>query len=212
MIVHDCKQGTSEWLMKRVGVPTASEFDNLVSPEWKIRTGQMPETYLFRKITEKCMGMPLQAASSFGMEQGTMLELEAIPWLEFMHDVHVDRVGFITTDDGRIGCSPDGLLGEDGGVEVKCPQPDTHLRYLVGGGVPKEYLAQVHGSMFVTGRKWWKFLSYSRQFPPLLVKVERDERIQAVLHEALSQFIEKFDALHARIAEIRQRDPNTKAA
>jgi hypothetical protein len=133
------------------------------------------------------------------MDQGAILESEAIPWFEFQYDVKVRRVGFVTTDDMKVGCSPDGLIGEDGGIEVKCPQAHTHLQYLMEGRVPKEYLAQVHGCMFVTGRSWWNFISYHRKFPPLVVRVERDETIQAVLAQVLAAFVAKFDAALAKV-------------
>jgi YqaJ-like viral recombinase domain len=211
MKVHDVKQGSPEWLNLRLGIPTASEFDALVTPEWKIKTGAGPQTYLYQKICEKSMGFALDTGSGFSMENGSILEHEALPWFEFAHDINAQRVGFCTTDDGRIGCSPDGLIGEDGGIEIKCPRPDTHLRYLLQGGVPKDYLAQVHGSMLVTGRSWWNFLSYSRQFPALLVRVERDEAIIATMREALAGFLKQFDAGLARITELKAaaRGPQT---
>ena len=212
MKIIDCKQGTDEWIRARAGIPTASEFDNLITPLWKTRTGEGPDTYLFRKLAERCMGIPLQSGGSWAMDQGTILETEALPWVMFTHDVEIKRVGFVTTDDGRIGCSPDGLIGEDGGIEAKCPQPDTHLKYLVHGVVPKDYLAQVHGSMFVTGRPWWFFLSYSRQFPPLLIKVQRDEAVMKAMKSALDEFLERFDTLYAKIKGDRDRENAEKTA
>ena len=202
MIIYDCKQGTEAWLLKRCGLPTASEFDALISPEMKPRTGQGRTTYLLSKVAEKVMGYPAQSFSGGAMEQGSILEGEALPFYEFTFDAKVQRVGFCTTDDGRIGCSPDGLLGEDGGIEVKCPSPHVHLGYLLGGVVPKEYLAQVHGSLYVTGRAYWTFLSYNRNFPPLVVRVERDEAWIAALDAALKQFLADFDTLHTRLRSL----------
>ncbi len=216
MKIIDVKQNTDEWLRARAGIPTASEFDNLITPEWKNRTGGMPETYLYRKLCEKVMGMPLQsggaAAGSFHTDQGSIMENEALPWFMFEHDMQVDRVGFVTTDDGRVGCSPDGLIGEDGGIEAKCPAPDTHLKYLLHGEVPKQYLAQVHGSMFVTGRAWWYFLSYSRQFPPFVLKVQRDEKIVAALKDTLGRFFEVFDDAYDQIMVLKNAANAAKQA
>ncbi len=200
MKTHDCKQGSEEWLRLRLGIPTASEFDNLVTPEWKVRTGQTPETYMLKKVAEKAMGAPLLSYASGAMEQGVILESEAVAWYEFAHGATIERPGFCTTDDGRIGCSPDGLLGADGGIEIKCPEPHTHLKYLLAGAVPKEYMAQVQGSIYVTGRAWWDFVSYSRHFPPLVVRVPRDEKAQAALGECLPKFLSDFDSAIARIA------------
>lgn len=199
---HDCKQGSSEWLALRCGIPTASEFDNLVTPEWKPRIGQTPETYLLKKVAEKVMGYQANQFTSFAMDNGSLLESEAIPMYEGVFGVTVDRVGFCTTDDGRIGCSPDGLIGEDGGLEVKCPEPHTHLGYLLNGGVPKQYMAQVQGCMFVTGRPHWTFISYSRYFPPLIVQVARNEIAQNSLDAALVRFLTEMDLDHAKIQSL----------
>lgn len=204
MKLHNVQQGSQEWLELRLGIPTASEFNALISPTWKVREGEGPHTYLCRKIVEKvCRHIDEDFGGNFAVEQGSILEGEAIPWFEFAHDVAIDRVGFCTTDDGRAGCSPDGLIGEDGGIEVKCPLPHTHLKYLLAGTLPADYAAQVHGSMYVTGRKWWKFVSYSRKFPALVLHVDRDEKIQEAIKAALDGFNALFDAQMERIAKLK---------
>lgn len=202
MITHNCQQGSEEWLKLRCSIPTASEFDNLVTPEWKARTGQTPETYLLKKVAGRYVGSPMLSYSSGAMEQGNLLEAEAIAWYEFSQGVTVDRVGFCTTDDGRIGCSPDGLIGEDGGIEIKCPEAHTHLKYLLAGSVPKDYVAQVQGAMFVTGRPWWIFVSYNRAFPALVVRVERNEEAQKALADALAKFVASLDAVTSRLQQL----------
>lgn len=206
MKIHNVEQGSGPWLALRLGLPTASEFDQLITPLWKIKTGEAPKSYLYQKICEKFMGAFADGGSSFSMSQGSIMEHEALPWFAFTHDMDVQRVGFVTTDDGRIGCSPDGLIGDEGGIEIKCPSPTTHLRYWVEGVLPKEHAAQVHGSMYVTGRKWWWFLSYSRQFPAFLIRVERDEKIQAAIDEALCTFISEYDELYARLRAIKDQE------
>lgn len=200
-------QGSVEWMQARAGIPTASEFDNLISPTGEIRKGQMPQSYLAKKLAEWWLGGPLPCFNSFDMEQGSILENEAVPWYELEYSQKVDRVGLITTDDGLIGCSPDGLLGDDGGIEIKCPQPETHVKYLIGGVLPPEYVAQVHGAMFVTGRPWWRFLSYRRHFPAFMLHVERDEEIQDALAEALAQWLAKFEAAKERMIAINGGEP-----
>lgn len=206
MKIHDVEQGSGKWLALRLAIPTASEFDFLISPTWKIRTGEAPRSYLYQKICEKFMGAFADGGSSFAMGQGSIMEHEALPWFQFTHDMPVRRVGFCTTDDGRIGCSPDGLIGEDGGIEIKCPTAQTHLRYWVDGVLPKEHAAQVHGSMYVTGRKWWYFLSYSRQFPAFLIRVERDDGIQQSIDEAVKGFLKEYDELYMRLKTIKDAE------
>jgi hypothetical protein len=212
MKTYDVKQGSPEWLQLRLGVVTASELDALLTPLWRIRTGDGPTTYLYQKVCEKALGFTMDSGSSWQMSQGSILEGEALPWFEFDQDVKVDRMGFCTTDDGRVGCSPDGLIGEDGGIELKCPQPPTHLKYLLEGEVPAQYLAQVHCSMYVTGRKWWKFVSYSRQFPALVVHVERDEAVQHQIKEALAVFLSRFDNALKQIKAMKAAHNEAKQA
>lgn len=211
MKTYDVKQGSGEWLKLRLGIPTASEFDALISPEWKIRTGQGPTAYLYKKVCEKVLGFSSDQGGSFHMQQGTILEHEAIPWLEFTHEIKVTRVGFVTTDDGRFGCSPDGLIGDDSGIEVKCPSPEVHLRYLMENKLPPEYRAQVYGSMTITGRSSWKFLSYSRQFPALLLTIARDAEIEAKILEALEGFSLSFEAKLAMIKAMKDEENQLQA-
>lgn len=206
MKIINCKQGSGEWLHARLGIPTASEFDELVTGEWKPKTGKAVETYFYRKLAERVLGYPLMDASAWAMEQGSILEHEAIPFFEGVYDTPIQRVGFITTNDGAFGCSPDGLIDEDSGIEIKCPQPQTHLRYLLEGALPKEYEAQVHGAMFVTGRPEWKFMSYSRQFPPLILTVKRDEEIQSYIDKILARFLARFNLAYAKIKAMKDAE------
>lgn len=208
MIIHDVKQGSIEWMLLRAGIATASEFDQLLTPEFKIRTGDMPKTYLAKKVAEAWLGGPLPTFRGGDMEQGQFLETEAIPWYELEFGVEVQRPGLITTDDKRSGCSPDGVIaGANCGLEIKCPEAHTHVRYLLSGNVPKDYLCQVHGGMYVTGFQSWVFLSYRRHFPALRIVVARDEEIQAQIAEAMEDFLVEFDFAMARMAELNGGPP-----
>lgn len=194
MIIHDnIEQGTHEWHLLRLGKPTASEFSNIITPKFEARTGEMPFTYLCKKVAERFHGKPLPQPFTFAMEQGEILEDQARAWLEMDQGITVKQVCFIESDDRRFGCSPDGLIGEDGGLELKCPEAHTHVKYLLKGELPPEYATQVHGCMFVTGRKWWKFLSYRRGFPAFLITVERDESIMQKINLAVSAFCDRID-------------------
>lgn len=202
MKIHDVEQKSVEWMLLRSGIPTASEFDNLITPKFKAREGQTPQTYMASKLAEWWLGGPLAQFNSFDMEMGNVLEDEAIPWYELEFGTPVTRVGFITSDDGRIGCSPDGLIGDDGGIEIKCPAPQTHVKYLLGGNIPDDYLVQVYGSLYVSGRRWWKFLSYRRRFPPLLITVERDEEIMEKIGGALDNWLDTFELAKKRMIHL----------
>lgn len=202
MKTHDVKQGSSDWLALRLGIATASEMDALVSPTGEIRKGKTPQTYLYKKVCEHVLGFAPEA-HSWAMEQGTMLENEARPWYVFSRDCEVATPGFCTTDDGRLGASPDGLVDEDGGLEIKCMQPENSLRVLMENAVPDDYVIQVQTSLLVTGRAWWDFLSYSRQFPAVVIRVYPDEKIQKAIRDAHAAFLLKFDAAVAKVNKLR---------
>src|SRR5258708_2510391 len=151
MIIHDCTQGELDWFKLRAGKVTASEADALLTPLFKIKGGEGVHTYLCAKIAEG-VGEVLPAFSSWATEEGQILEDEARRWYAFEGNETLYNVGFCEGDDRRCGCSPDALIGEHGGLELKAPQPTNHVRYLLDGILPKDYAAQVHFSMFVTGR------------------------------------------------------------
>lgn len=212
MKVHtEFEQGSASWMIARSGIVTASELDALVSPTWKIRTGEGPKSYMYKKLAEVWIGGPLPSVQGiFDLEQGKILEEEAKPFYTVTTGETVRNVAFIETDDRRAGCSPDGLIGDFCGIEIKCPRIDTHIGYLLANEVPGEYLAQIHGSMFVTGFPRWKFMSYRRNFPPLILTVERDEEIIATIAEALDVFHEAFDDCMARLIEANGGPPNPR--
>jgi len=197
MKMHNCEQGTIEWMTIRAGRVTASELDNLVTPIFKARTGDMVASYLYKKVAEAYRGRPLEDEdfSNWHTERGQTLEEDARRYYCFNFDhARLTNVGFIEHDSGRFGCSPDALVGDDCGLEIKAPMSKTHVRYLLEGELPKEYAHQVHGSMYATGFPRWQFMSYARGFPAFLITVERDEEIQAKIQEALDAFFIRFDA------------------
>lgn len=207
MKISPYAQQTVEWMQARAGIPTASEFDNLVSPTGEVRTGKMPETYLHQKVAEYWLGGPIAQLNMFDAEQGRILEEEAIPWYELEYGVTVNRVGLITTDDGLCGCSPDGLIGEDCGIEIKCPAVHTHIGYLLKGKLPDAYVHQVQGSLYVTGFSSWKFVSYRRRLPALVLTVERDGEYQKAIYDALNLFLTKFEIAKKRLIELNGGPP-----
>jgi hypothetical protein len=225
--MHDCQQGTLEWSKLHFGIPTASGLDNLLTPEFELRKGELPKTYVYKKVAEKLQGRPLidLSASSFMLEQGMIVEEEARPWYALEYDKKVKQVGFITTDDGRFGCSPDGLIEADEctqsingmlsrigcrseltdyecGIEIKSPAAHTHVKYLVNGVLPKEYVCQVYGSMFVTGFKKWIFVSYRRGFPALVLEIHRDDKSMEAIESAIGTFHSSFNTAMQRIQNI----------
>lgn len=199
MKIYDVKQGESDWLFARNGKVTASEADQIFTPELEPRKGEMVKTYLARKLAETVLNRPLEGFSTWQTEDGEMLEAEARNWFAFQYPHKIRRVGFVEHDDGRCGCSPDALLDDDGGLEIKAPQPTNHVKYLLDGKLPKDYAVQVQFSLYVTGRKWWRFVSYRRKFSPVVLMIERDETIMGRIAAALADFYQTFDAAMTRL-------------
>lgn len=177
-----------DWLTLHIGRITASALDNMITPEWKLRTGETPRSFVYHKAAEKWRGSPILSAGSWSTEQGQIKEDEAIAFAGMEYGYSISKMGFCESDDELSGCSPDGLIGDDSGIEMKCPEPKNHVRYLCEQKVPKDYIAQVHGSMFVTGRPQWVFFSYARGFPPLHLIVKRDEKIMDSIQQAVNEF------------------------
>lgn len=203
MKIHrNIEQGSVEWHNLRAGVITASEADNLVSPSGEVRKGAMPRTYLLRKLAEHWIGGALPSeANTFDMEQGRILESEARPAFELITGRTVEQVAFISTDDNRCGCSPDGLLDGEG-LEIKCPGIVNHIRYQCAGEVPAEYAIQIQLSLWVTKFPRWHFMSYRRGMSPLILEVSPDAKIQAAISQAVESFNAVFDKEWAHLIRL----------
>lgn len=198
MKIYDCVQGSTEWLYLRSGIPTASCFDQILTPGGK--PSKSAERYLFSLLAEKMMGHPCVEFMSAWMERGNLMEAEAVSFYELQRDVETVKVGFITNDQGTIGASPDRLVGDDGLLEIKVPKESTHVSYLLKKAVDQAYYPQVQGQLWVSGRKWSDILSYHPELPPALIHVERDEEFIGLLSAAVLEFsavLERY-ALEAR--------------
>jgi len=187
MKIIDVEQRSLEWHAARLGVPSASNFKNVVTP-----TGQKSkqvDSYLNRLIADVLTGSPEPHPGTDAMQRGTDLEPEARSYYELIAG-SVEEIGFCIHDDG-FGCSPDGLVGEEGLLEIKCPLAHTHVEYLRDGILPSIYIPQVQGQLLVLNRLWCDFLSYHPSMKPLLIRVYRDEKYIAILHQALRELVEE---------------------
>lgn len=193
-------QGSEAWFAARRGLPTASRFDKIIQP---VRGGPASaQDKLIDELVAESL-LPPETDSrryvSSDMESGMKLEAEARCAYEFgFANAKVTEVGFVLATCGMFGGSPDALVGEEGGVEIKCPIATTHVGYVRAGVLPDAYKCQVHGHMVVTSRRWWDFFSYHRGLPPFHVRVVADEftdklaaelpRFCARLNEARKKF------------------------
>jgi len=151
--------------------------------------------YICLLIAESKFKAPAQWIDCLrAVKHGTETEPEARRVYEWNHSTKVEQVGFCLTDDKRFGCSPDGLIdGRKGGLEIKCPNLDTHLGYVMDGCLPNIYKLQVHGSMYVTGCDYWDFMSYAKGEEPFEIRTHRDDYTDK-LGTALDAFYEELEA------------------
>lgn len=196
--IIDCEQGTPEWLEARLGLPTASRFSDILAKG----EGKMRARYLRDLAADIIRGYPEpDTFSNAYMERGHEQEGEARSLYAFTY-APVTRVGFMRN--GRVGASPDSLVGADGGLEIKTALGHIQIERLQRGTCPTEHVAQVQGNLWISGRQWWHFMSYSRDMPPLVVRVERDEAYIAQLAKAVDAFNEELDAIVASIRGVDQ--------
>ena len=245
MIIHQCQQGSEEWLQLRLGIPTASEFSNIIQPEFgrnyhcpacgaddnkarkfcaackapvQIIEAAKPSAsapkYMARCLAEWMAGVPLdvfedQPPIRGWRERGKLLEPEAIRYYEMERDCETHAVGFITSDDGMIGASPDRLVGDVGLLEQKCPALETHVGYMLDpGSLVAEYRLQVQGQLWVCQREWCDMQSYYPGFPSVIVRVQRDDKVIEALEKHVPAFVQTMlacrDKLTAMYGELRR--------
>lgn len=192
MLTYNLEQGSEEWLKLRLAIPTTSNFAKIITPGGK-RSGSLPE-YASELAGHLWAGQSQPFFKSDAMQRGNDLEPEAVSYYEHHTGYRTKEVGFITSNDGRIGCSPDRLVGKEGLLEVKCPLQNQHHKNLVSGEMDNKYKPQVQGQMLMTGRLWCDWMSYYPGVAASIVRVERDEEFMAVLRDGLEEVIEIIDA------------------
>jgi len=174
IIVEGIKQNSLEWYALKLGIPSASSFDKIITTKGVV--SKTRAKYLYKLAGEVVTGEREEGYNNSNMDRGHEREEESRNAYELIKDVEVEQVGFVYFDEKKdIGCSPDGLVGEDGGFETKDALPHVHLDRLENGWSESQHFQQVQGSLYVTGRKWWDLVSYSRGFKPLIIRFERDE-------------------------------------
>lgn len=187
MIVHDVEQGSQEWLDLRI-IPTASRMHEILTPK-TLEFSTQSEGYIDDLLVAHFLGVSDGDGSAF-MDRGKEMEPEAISYLEFMQSVKVKRVGFVTLDDGSAGCSPDGQIDEDIGLEIKIPGAKEHMRGLRKG--PHRHKCQVQAGLWITDWKEWWIVFYHPKFPSQRIVVQRDEAFIAKLAAAVAIFNERL--------------------
>ena len=198
MLLLEVEQGSPEWLAARRGIPTASCFDKIVTT--KGEPSKSRTKYLYQLAGERITGGTDDSFRSKFMQRGNDVEAEARAFYELIYDRTVQRVGICYKDESkRIACSPDGLVGKKGGVQIKCPSMAEHIGYLLSSQLPTEYFVQVQGELYVTDRDWWDFISYYPGLRGFVVRVKRDEKFINSLSHELNVFCNDLDKLTEQI-------------
>jgi hypothetical protein len=200
MKTFDLEQGGVHWLSARSGIPTSSEFRNIVTPKTG-RFSKSAEGYANKLVAEIYMKEPIQNDYiSFDMERGKIMEAEASRAYEQVTGMKTTIAGFITDDKGMYGCSPDRFVGDKGLVEIKCLKAENHMAMLLSQQMDDYYKPQVQGQLLICeDREWVDMWFYHPKLPSILLRNYRDEEYQAKLKEGLEKFwdilIEKLKKL-----------------
>ena len=203
MIDLEIKQGTEEWHQIRLGKVTASRVSDVMS---KIKSGESAgsKNYKMDLVVERLTNTPTSSFTNAAMAWGTETE----PLARMAYEVHsgnfVETVAFIQHPSIEwFGCSPDGLIGSEGNLEIKCPNTSTHIDYLLAGVTPAKYVPQMQTQMACTGRLWTDFVSYDPRLPPELqlfvVRLDRDEAYIQQIEDEVKQFLDEVEQIYSQL-------------
>lgn len=187
------EQGTDEWKQERCARLTASRFFDVLSLLKSGAPSEARSKYMREIVFEILSGVPKQSAQAVAMKWGTEIEIYAREAYELQTGNIVQTASFVRHPElDFVGCSPDGLVDSDGGIEIKCPHDEgKHIQTLLEG-IPKEHIPQIQGNLFVTNRKWWDFISYDprqgAEYRLYVQRVERDEQFISKLKMELEKF------------------------
>lgn len=200
------EQGTAEWLSERAGKVTASRIASVMA---KTKTGYGADraNYMADLIAERLTGIPKQGFTNEAMRWGTETEPQARAMYELETGLTVLEVGFIPHPKLEgTGASPDGLIGGDGLIEIKCPNTATHIETLRGAPIDRKYLLQMHWQMICTCRSWCDFVSFDPRLPlEMQMHVRRVERDAELAEEITAEVTRFLTELNETVADLRAR-------
>jgi len=192
----DLEQGTEEWHAIRRGIVTASTIGRLITTRTlKPASNDTSRALTEQLVAERITGETEPTFMNDDMMRGVLHEPIARDTYAEHNDVQVEQIGFMIRDDWGfpIGASPDGLIGDNGGLEIKCPRAKAHIRTILTDQVPAQYMAQVQTSLLVSGRDWWDFVSFRAGLPMWTKRVYPDPKWQDAIVAAATAFEEAAD-------------------
>lgn len=192
MIIHNFEQGTPEWFAVRTGKVTASRFKDVLANGRGNAPSKTRQSYMMEVAAEILTGKMAESYSNEFMAWGTECEPLAREFYQEQNFEHIEKVGFIEHAD-YIGCSPDGLVGDKGLIEIKCPKTTTQMQRVLDDVFPAEYMAQVQGQLWICEREWCDFVSFDPRIKSdakyFCVRVERDEKYIEQLKKGINDFL-----------------------
>ena len=196
------QQGSLQWITARCGIPTASRFSQVITPK-TLAPSKSATAYMHELLAEWALGEPIEMETTAMMDRGTELEDAARRAYEFQRNVKVEQVGLCLADDSMVGCSPDGLIGDSGGLEIKTPGIKNHVKYMLDhDALVAEYRLQIHGSMLVCSRDWWDVMSYNPLLPDVIVRVDWDKEIENKIAAAVQTFSSRLTSAMCHMQEM----------
>jgi len=207
-IYRDIEQGQPEWFQMRLGKITASKIADVMSKGRGNAEATGVRNYRAQLVCERLTGTVEETYTNGAMQRGIELEPLARSCYEFIKGVSVEQVAFVDHPSIRLsGASPDGLVNDDGNLEIKCPNTATHIEYLLGGKPPSQYIPQMMWQMACTGRSWTDFVSYDPRLPEdlqlFIVRLDRDDKIIADMEAAVIDFNDSVDKMILDLKAIR---------
>lgn len=193
MIISKHAQGTEEWEAERKGRATASRFGEILTPS-TLKLSKSSRSYAIQLAAERQGVESPSRLPSLEMEIGTEREPLARQEYSELHSFEVEEVGFCMMNPGdKFGMSPDGLVGDEGLLEIKCPNAETLIGYHLDGRFPNNYKSQVQGQLWISGRKWCDFFAWHPQIEPFHVRVFQDDIWQSAMSEAMPKFLQQVE-------------------
>jgi putative phage-type endonuclease len=199
------EQGTVEWHLMRLGKVTASRVSDVLS---KGKSGESAsrKNYRTELLVQRLTGQPGESFTNAAMEWGTATEPLARIAYEAEMGVFVDQVAFIDHPSiAQFGCSPDGLVAEDGLIEIKCGNTATHIDWMLDGKPPTKHIPQMQCQMAVTGRQWCDFVSFDPRLPDdlqlFVVRLERDQEYIEAMEAEVKRFLSEVDEMFTKLKE-----------
>ena len=209
MTVLTCEQGSAKWLKARCGIPTASNMRHIVTPKGKATASAARATYMHNLLYERLYGGAVECHVNAAMERGNALEPRARDWFSMQTGLDVEQVGFVLHDSGKFGVSPDGLIGDNAGIEIKTASPANHIAKLLAHEVPAANVIQIQACLWVCDRELWHYLLYTEDpgVPNMLIEVKRDPVIIDALALIVPVFCLELDNAERKIRKLYDLEP-----